>query len=161
MLALWELAKRSFSVLNNKWFPKIFVVGFLFIRCITMYREHKSISDILTTIAKEIFTAEVQIRDVVNSAIANNGTYTLWSVVTIINSLLLMYLIVNFIANALTGTGMYGDYMTVMWGLLVLVILEFSVARFTGAATDFVPVRDGIWHMLMNLHPLVYNIKVF
>lgn len=159
MFALWELVKRGFSFLNNRWFPKIFVVTFLIIRIVTMFLNKKGFTEILTAVAKEIFTAEVQIRDVVNSAIANDGTYTLWGVLIIINSLLLMYLIVNFVANALTGTGMHGDYMTVMWGILVLVLLEFSVARFTGMATDFVPIRDGLWHMAMNLHPLVYNIK--
>ncbi len=121
----------------------------------------KGITEAFISFAQKILAAEQTINYHVNLAISNSPEYTLYSVYAILVSLYMFWVVFKFWKNFTEKIqGANQNYGAIFIALLIVGILEAAVMNFTEGVL-FIPIKDGIIFLAMNLTPVLQNINYF
>lgn len=108
-------------------------------------------------LGKAIFSAEYVIYQNVNLAIEKSPEYTIFSLMEIFVSLMVLFYLVRMIAFLIkfaTGGGaMLGVYLI---SILIVIIIQASYVRAVLDDKLFIPFYDGIFFMLINIDKLFF-----
>lgn len=115
-------------------------------------------SQILPVLGTTVFGAEYQIHTNVALAIAQSPEYTLFAFFQIINGIVILYILTRILTKMFIGwTGSQAQWGAATFSIGIVAVIEFSALRFVNGVT-FVPIKDGLWYLLMNLGPVFNNI---
>lgn len=151
----------GFLIRNAKFIPKsfagIFIVSNFIINIFT-----KGFAYAIAVLAKSLLAAELIINQNVKLAIANSPEYGLNEFFSIIISIYILIVFVKWIGklfvNIAGAQALWGAF---AMAIVMIAILEIAAVRFIDGVFGFVPIKDGIWFLLMNLAPVLQNIHIF
>jgi len=113
-------------------------------------------------LATSLLAAEYQINKAVTLAVQNSDSYNLASFFSIVSSFFIIYYFVKWIGKFLIGvTGSQARAMAYFIAVIILGVIELSTVRIVDGVWGFVPIKDGIWFLLMNLNVVFQNIHWF
>jgi hypothetical protein len=119
---------------------------------------HHGIAYASMYLAKTILGAELIINENVHHAILNQG-YGLWQFIEIMMSVYILVMLIKFLGKVqerLAGAqSRWGSY---LFAIPVVFIIEIATVRFIDGHFGFIPLKDGIFFLMMNLTPVLNNI---
>jgi hypothetical protein len=109
--------------------------------------------------AKAIFSAELVINENVHLAIQNSPSYNIVSFFNIVVSFLVIYTLAKFIKNLLMNyAGATASGSAFIIAILIIAIIQISAIAVIDGTFGFIPIKDGVIFLLMNLEPVFTNI---
>jgi hypothetical protein len=149
-----------FKFLFNNWkyLPKGLVGTFV---VITFFIDLFTIGFTLALIhlSKTVLAAELVINESVRMAVLNSPNYTFWVFLSIISSVLLIFLLVKFIAKVfINAMGAQAPWMAYVGAVIVVGIIEISAVAIIDGKLGFVPIRDGLYFLAKHIVPVLTNI---
>lgn len=159
---LWALTGLA-SLLGKfkKILPEMFVIIFSIITAVVEGFRNGFKAGVMV-LAKEIFGAELVIRQNVQLAIQNDPTYSFFAFFAILNGVLVIYVLTKFIMKYII-MGISGSTAPVSAFLISLLIVGLIEMAAIGWIEHifFIPLWDGVIFLLFNLQPVFGNIHWF
>ena len=120
----------------------------------------KSWTFALSHLSKTIFASELIINQNVHLAIANSPSYNFWVFLEIVLAVYILYNLVRFIGKIFNSINSnYEKYFSGYFiALLFVFVLEVSVIKIVDGSFGFIPLKDGLFFLLINLAPVFTNI---
>jgi hypothetical protein len=109
--------------------------------------------------SETILGAELTINQAVHSAIVDSPSYNFLAFLSIIVSLIIIYTIIRVIGKIsrklLAANQSYGEYLI---GIGIFIILSAASIRVIDGVWGFVPIKDSVVFLLVNINPVFANI---
>ena len=140
--------------------PPIWAGLFIAWKLVTTAIEHGIVYALKDT-ANRVFLAEKTINELVTKAIQTPELYGFMDLVEIATSAIIMFVLIKFFANLITGMLGANEKNLGRWliGAGIVFLIEFAVSSVsTGKAFDFIPIKDGIFYLIMNFSPVFNNV---
>lgn len=112
-------------------------------------------------LAKSILAAELVIRENVMLAVQNSPQYGLYEFLEIFFSLMVLWYLLKMLARIFESFGMVGSFGRILSSLGIIIVLEVAAIAIVDVPFSFVPIKDGVWFLFMNLDPVLQNIHLF
>lgn len=113
-------------------------------------------------LAKTLFSAELVINENVKLAVMNSPQYGLDNLLAIIASIMIFYFLLKWLTKLFVKiAGAQAEWGALLLSLFFIFVLEISMVRFIDGSFGFVPVKDGLFFLAMNIKPVLLNIHIF
>lgn len=128
------------------------------------------ISDIFTEgfayafahLGKTLFSAELVINENVKLAIINSPQYGFGSLLEIIASVMIFYFLLKWLTKLFVKiAGAQAEWGAMLLSLFFIFALEISMVRVIDGQFGFIPIKDGLWFLIMNIKPVLLNVHLF
>lgn len=111
-------------------------------------------------LAKTLLSVELVINENVHKAILNQG-YGLIQFIEILTSIYIIYLFLRFwVWVQLKFSGSQAEGGSYVIAFIILFIVEITTVRFIDGSFGFVPIKDGLFFLFINLTPVFQNIFI-
>ena len=112
-------------------------------------------------LAREFFSAEVTIHEIVDLAIANDPSYRFIQFLTLIASVMIIVVWVQWMYWLITKSMNLNDgFSQYFWALLITGLIEMAAIALLDKQF-IIPIWHGLGYLLFNIAPVFYNIHIF
>jgi len=140
--------------------PAIFAVIIVLFKFVSILIS-QGVMQAITYLGTQLFAAEFIINQNVKMAIENSPQYGINSFLEIVSSVILIYYMVKVITMVFVNfAGAQARWSASLLALVVVALLEMVVIKITQGTFAFVPIKDGLWFLAMNLGPVFNNIHI-
>lgn len=138
-----------------------FTFVFILIKCASVFYTQGTTAG-FQTLATEIFTAESILHQNVDLAINASPEYTIWAFLAILNSLIILYLLVKAIVWLIVNiSGAQAAFGAWLIAIAAVAIIELVAVKLINGTFAFIPIKDGLFYLLIHLQPVFTNIHFF
>lgn len=113
-------------------------------------------------LAQSIFAAELTINQNVHLALEHSPEYNLSAFIAILVSVYVLFALIRWITKIqIKFSGAQAPWAAAIFTVVIVGFIEMATVRFIDGVFGFVPIKDGIIFLLMNLGPVLTNIHLF
>jgi len=122
----------------------------------------KGFSFAIAHISTIFLAAELTINKAVHLAIQDSPEYTFLAFLGIVSSVIILVMFIRFLTKLMVKiTGSQAEWGAALMSSAFVFALEIATVRFSEGTWGFIPFKDGIWFLIVNLGPVLSNIHFF